>query len=62
MRHGHFGPSVEAPPLVAAVGGGGGPAPTGATGLPPGWQELSANGQVYYWNTETNVTQYERPQ
>ena len=43
-------------------GGGGGPAPTGATGLPPGWQELSANGQVYYWNTETNVTQYERPQ
>ena len=43
-------------------GGGGGPAPTGATGLPSGWQELSANGQVYYWNTETNVTQYERPQ
>ena len=31
-------------------------------GPPPGWQELSANGQVYYWNTETNVTQYERPQ
>ena len=35
---------------------------TGASGLPSGWQELSANGQVYYWNTETNVTQYERPQ
>ena len=47
---------------AAYGGGGGGPAPTGATGLPPGWQELSANGQVYYWNTETNVTQYERPQ
>ena len=38
------------------------PAPTGAAGLPPGWTELSSGGQVYYWNQETNVTQYERPQ
>ena len=37
------------------------PTPTGAADLPPGWQELSANGQVYYWNTQTNQTQYERP-
>ena len=38
-----------------------GPALTGNTNLPPGWQELTSDGQVYYWNTETNVTQYERP-
>lgn len=38
-----------------------GPALTGASGLPPGWQELASDGQVYYWNTETGATQYERP-
>ena len=32
-----------------------------SVGLPPGWQEVHAEGKVYYWHTETNVTQYERP-
>jgi len=30
-------------------------------GLPPGWQEVRAEGKIYYWHTETNVTQYEKP-
>ena len=38
-----------------------GPALTGASGLPHAWQELASEGQVYYWNTETGATQYERP-
>ncbi|KAK3271727.1 hypothetical protein CYMTET_19944 [Cymbomonas tetramitiformis] len=32
-----------------------------SAGLPAPWQEVRAEGLVYYWNTETNVTQYERP-
>ena len=70
--HGSYGGYAQpGPDPYAGVGyaGGGdpaaasrGPAPTGATGLPDGWQELSSDGQVYYWNTHTNVTQYERPQ
>jgi far upstream element-binding protein len=40
----------------APAGGGGGP-------LPHGWEEVNPGngGPVYYWNTATNVTQYERP-
>ena len=30
-------------------------------GLPAPWQEVHAEGLTYYWNTETNVTQYDRP-
>ena len=32
-----------------------------SAGLPAPWQEVHAEGLTYYWNTETNVTQYERP-
>ena len=32
-----------------------------SVGLPPGWQEVRAEGKVYYWHPATNVTQYERP-
>ena len=69
--HGSYGGYAQpGPDPYAGVGYGGGdpaaagrgPAPTGATGLPDGWQELSSDGQVYYWNTHTNQTQYERPQ
>ena len=60
------GRRLEHAPPQQAYGGyaaapAAGPALTGNTNLPPGWQELTSDGQVYYWNTETNVTQYERP-
>ena len=29
--------------------------------LPPDWEEVNQDGQIYYWNTRTNLTQYERP-
>ena len=32
-----------------------------SAGLPPDWQEVHAEGLTYYWNTVTNVTQYDRP-
>ena len=33
-----------------------------AASLPENWKPCrTGDGQVYYWNTETNVTQYERP-
>ena len=32
-----------------------------SAGSPAPWQEVHAEGLTYYWNTETNVTQYERP-
>ena len=40
----------------------GGAAPAGGP-LPHGWEEVNPGngGPVYYWNTVTNVTQYERP-
>jgi uncharacterized membrane protein YgcG len=47
------GPRAPAPAAAPAL--------TGAVGLPRGWQELESGGRVYYWNTETNLTQYERP-
>ena len=43
----------------------GAPAASAGTGgpLPHGWEEVNPGngGPVYYWNTVTNVTQYERP-
>ena len=37
-----------------------------SVGLPPGWQEVRAEGKVYYWHPATNVTQdamtYEHPE
>ena len=32
-----------------------------SAGLPAPWQEVHAEGLTYYWNTETNVTQYDKP-
>ena len=32
-----------------------------ASPLPWGWQEVTGGERVYYWNTQTNHTQYERP-
>ena len=29
--------------------------------LTPDWEEVNQGGQIYYWNTRTNLTQYERP-
>ena len=29
--------------------------------LPAPWQALSAGSLTYYWNPQTNVTQYDRP-
>lgn len=44
------------------MGRGGGPqyAPPDPS-LPAPWKGLMDNGVVYYWNPETNVTQYDRP-
>ena len=33
----------------------------GIASLPPDWEEVNQDGQIYYWNTRTNLTQYERP-
>ena len=32
-----------------------------SVGLPAGWQEVHAEGKVYYWHMATNVTTYDRP-
>ena len=32
-----------------------------SAGLPPGWQEVHAEGKVYYWDTRTNETTFTRP-
>ena len=60
QAYGGYAPPQQAYAGYAAAPASG-PALTGNTNLPPGWQELTSDGQVYYWNTETNVTQYERP-
>lgn len=60
QAYGGYAPPQQAYGGYAAAPASG-PALTGNTNLPPGWQELTSDGQVYYWNTETNVTQYERP-
>eukprot|EP01006_Ploeotia_vitrea_P036930 TRINITY_DN66072_c7_g2_i1.p1 TRINITY_DN66072_c7_g2~~TRINITY_DN66072_c7_g2_i1.p1 ORF type:complete len:2196 (-),score=1193.92 TRINITY_DN66072_c7_g2_i1:2860-8910(-) len=37
-------------------------APVAVTGLPPGWQQhRDAQGNVYYWNSMTNASQWEWP-
>jgi len=37
------------------------PVVVGVRALPPDWEEVNQGGQLYYWNTRTNLTQYERP-
>ena len=37
------------------------PPPAPSSSLPPDWEEVNQGGQIYYWNTRTNLTQYERP-
>ena len=53
-QQGGYGQQAYGAPAAGA--GAGGP-------LPHGWEEVNPGngGPVYYWNTVTNVTQYERP-
>ncbi|CAK9013820.1 SH3 domain-containing protein PJ696.02, partial [Durusdinium trenchii] len=54
VNHAQSSPAFATP--VAA------PAPSTTAGLPPGWRELKTDdGQVYYWNEEQNLTQWDKP-